>query len=498
MATITKTLTGTLTGGRQTTFSNGYWGDFWQVKSGSNPLKVGGDSSNKYATNIMFNATTLNQLRSRSISSIVLTLSVSAGKVHASGNTMYAIGYKYTSSSGAGVTTYSDHWARSNADSTAKATSVVAYLTTGTSSEYSGAKTYTLSLSGTVPKYGYTMGPGNSTTTQNITLSSASLAVTYTAYTYTVSYNKGAEGTGENTSDTKTEDTALALKGAIFTRAGYTQTGWSTSDGGAKVYNLGASYTANAAVTLYPYWTANTATIKFNVNEGTITTGTGTTRYRVSNSLVQVSSDSGSTWADLTDTISTGTEYVNLWNVGTYGAVNTGHHVDNETAYRVGSTSGRLVNQQTTSASDTNAATVANLTGSSTITSNTTVTLYVNWLPDTYTVSFDKGAYGDGTNTTDTKTYGVDLTLPGAIFTRTGYKQAGWTSVDGGSKEYDLNGSYTANAAITLYPFWEISSIIHTKYNGVMVDCPIYVKLNGEMRIAIVYVKQNGVMVQTG
>ena len=72
--------------------------------------------------------------------------------------------------------------------------------------------------------------------------------------TYTVTYDPGANGTGSQQTDTKTENVALTLKGAIFTRDGYTQTGWATSDGGARVYGLGASYTANAAVTLYPFW----------------------------------------------------------------------------------------------------------------------------------------------------------------------------------------------------------------------------------------------------
>ena len=69
--------------------------------------------------------------------------------------------------------------------------------------------------------------------------------------------------------DTKTKDVALTLKGAIFTRTGYTQTGWAKSDGGAKAYDLGVSYTANATMTLYPYWTANTYTVTFNANGGT-------------------------------------------------------------------------------------------------------------------------------------------------------------------------------------------------------------------------------------
>lgn len=91
--------------------------------------------------------------------------------------------------------------------------------------------------------------------------------------------------------------------------------------------------------------------------------------------------------------------------------------------------------------------------GSINVASGTTV-LYAVWKLITYTVSYNKGSNGSGTNTTDTKTYGVPLTLKGAIFTRTGHTQTGWSITDGGSRAYSLNGSYTANAAVTLYPFW--------------------------------------------
>lgn len=76
---------------------------------------------------------------------------------------------------------------------------------------------------------------------------------------YTVTYCPGANASGELQKTTKTHGVVLTLKGAIFTRDGYTQTGWATSDGGAKVYNLDAPYTANLAVTLYPFWMVNSS-----------------------------------------------------------------------------------------------------------------------------------------------------------------------------------------------------------------------------------------------
>lgn len=87
---------------------------------------------------------------------------------------------------------------------------------------------------------------------------------------YDVIYNCGTYGSGSQQTATKTQGTALILKGAIFTRAGYTQTGWSTSSTGAsKTYDLGASYTTDAAITLYPYWRANTYSITYALGGGT-------------------------------------------------------------------------------------------------------------------------------------------------------------------------------------------------------------------------------------
>ena len=222
--------------------------------------------------------------------------------------------------------------------------------------------TFVAYISGTVPtRTGYTflgwsesMGattaqyqPNDSVTFQATasTVTKALYAV-WRAKTYTVSYNKGSNGSGTNTTATKTYDVDLTLRGATFTRTGYDQDGWSTTDGGSLVYALGGTYSANAAVTLYPHWRAKT-----------------------------------------------------------------------------------------------------------------------------YTVSYNKGSNGSGTNTTATKTYDVDLTLRGATFTRTGYDQDGWSTTDGGSLAYALGGTYSANAAVTLYPHWKpMQSVISSVTSSVPAD----------------------------
>lgn len=79
--------------------------------------------------------------------------------------------------------------------------------------------------------------------------------------TYTITYNKGANGTGTVASTTKTHGVNATLSSSTFTRSGYTQTGWSTTDGGSKAYNLGGTYSTNADATLYPYWTQNTHSV---------------------------------------------------------------------------------------------------------------------------------------------------------------------------------------------------------------------------------------------
>ena len=103
----------------------------------------------------------------------------------------------------------------------------------------------------------------------------------FEARTYRVICAPGADGTGSSSTIVKGYDTAVTLPGALFTRTGYTQTGWATTDGGAKVYELGGTYSANEAVTLYPVWTVNRYTISFDTDGGSeiapITQDYGTT-----------------------------------------------------------------------------------------------------------------------------------------------------------------------------------------------------------------------------
>ena len=84
--------------------------------------------------------------------------------------------------------------------------------------------------------------------------------------TYKITYNANG-GSGAPTNQTKTYGTALTLSSTKPTRAGYTFKRWNTkADGSGINYAPGASYSANAVVTLYAIWEIVKYSIKFDKN----------------------------------------------------------------------------------------------------------------------------------------------------------------------------------------------------------------------------------------
>ena len=88
-----------------------------------------------------------------------------------------------------------------------------------------------------------------------------------------VTYQPGTNGSGNAVTDIKFYNDALTLRGALFTRTGYTQVGWATVDGGEKVYDFGGSYDKNQALTLYPVWQRDTYAITYDLDGGTAAEG---------------------------------------------------------------------------------------------------------------------------------------------------------------------------------------------------------------------------------
>lgn len=97
--------------------------------------------------------------------------------------------------------------------------------------------------------------------------------------TYKVTYNANG-GSNAPAAQNKTYGTALTLSSAKPTRTGYTFKGWNTKANGTGTnYAAGASYTINAAITLYAVWTANTYTISYDANGGDVAPGKQTKKH---------------------------------------------------------------------------------------------------------------------------------------------------------------------------------------------------------------------------
>ena len=229
-----------------------------------------------------------------------------------------------------------------------------------------------------------------------------------TAQTYTVSYNANGGSTAP-ASQTKVHGVTLTLSSTIPYRFNYEFLGWSVSSSATTAtYTAGGSYTGNASVTLYAVWKYKPATytVSYDANGGTGAPGRQTKTYGVTLAL--------------TTLIPTRRNYSFVgWS------------------------------------KDRNA-TSASYTAGGSYTDNTDVTLYAVWQynPETYTVRYDANG-GTGAPASQTKTYGVPLTLSAVKPTRAGYEFLGWaTSRNATTSEYALGERYTDEAGVTLYAVW--------------------------------------------
>ena len=94
-----------------------------------------------------------------------------------------------------------------------------------------------------------------------------------------------------------------------------------------------------------------------------------------------------------------------------------------------------------------------------TYTVNGDTTLYAAWKPEERAVAILPGAEGTGEGVTDAYPYLTEVTLPesgaAARVYRDGYSVTGWSTTDGGEKDYDLGETVTVSNDLTLYPVWQ-------------------------------------------
>jgi len=96
------------------------------------------------------------------------------------------------------------------------------------------------------------------------------------------------------------------------------------------------------------------------------------------------------------------------------------------------------------------------------LTANSTYGLWFDRIE--YAISYD-ACSGSGAPAAQTKRYGVNLTLSSTTPTRTGYTFKGWGTACNSTAVYQPGGSYSTNAAATLYAIWSTNYTV-TFYNS--------------------------------
>lgn len=235
----------------------GYWNATWSnVEYGSSiNTNYNGyvchstDSGLTHFTSIFFNSSTLATLRTKTVTSITLTIYFSA-----TDNTGIVVRLKSNSTT-SDFTTPGSNIASATANSS--------------------SKSWTLTSSG-VPQYGYVVGPSATNSTMNdwVRISSATLVVVTneTDYSYTLAYNaNGGSGAPSNQTGSNTQASpsyTFTISNTLPTRNGYIFLGWSINSSATTAdYVPGGTITVTSSgtTTLYAVWQAATQTYTFNL-----------------------------------------------------------------------------------------------------------------------------------------------------------------------------------------------------------------------------------------
>ena len=309
---------------------------------------------------------------------------------------------------------------------------------------------------GSIPALGHSYGSWVNDTAAGVrrrTCSRCSNVETET-YFYNVAYNANG-GSGAPVTQIKTKNTNLALSSTKPTRTGYTFQGWATSSNASSAaYQPGGTYTANAAVTLYAVWKANTYRIQYNLDGGSF-----------DNNLDSIY-EWDAPWAHIVQQLNpTVTQFDGSYGESDYlffrieqptreGYIFDGWEItgmdDSVHHYWDFSLAEELTfNSKSTENKNFEFHNLRSTDG--------LVTFTAKWKPNTYTVSYD-ALGGHGAPDSQIKTHGSTLTLSSAVPTRNGYIFKGWSeSATAISPTYLAGGAFNENKNTILYAVWEHS-----------------------------------------
>lgn len=240
-----------------------------------------------------------------------------------------------------------------------------------------------------------------------------------TAHTVTFDAN-----TGSGTMPNQTACSPTNLTSNVFSKTGYSFSGWATSPSGSVVYANNASYNFLADITLYAVWTINTYTVTFN----------GNGHSSGSPSVASVSGNYGSTVTLATDGTLAKTGYhFGSWNTASDGS---GTNYTSGGSYTIGASN---------------------------------ITLYAKWIPNNYTITFDGNGATGGSTASQTLAYTSTASLNTNGYTKTGFVFKGWnTQADGSGTTYLDGASYTMGLGdVTLYAIWKLPTCFEEDFSSI-------------------------------
>ena len=257
----------------------------------------------------------------------------------------------------------------------------------------------------------------------------------YAALRWAITYNGNGSGSGTvpaaGTYTTGGAAYTVANNTGSLARSGYTFTGWNTAaDGSGTPYPAASSYTTSANTTLYAQWSPVTYNLTYNGNGSTGGSVPGVGTYTSGNSPYVV--------VDNTGTL-TRTGYVFTgWNTMVSGLG-------------------------------------VPLVPGATYVPTADQTLYAQWVPTTYVISYNGngatagGVPPNGGYTSGGSAYTVLGNTGSPALTRPGYTFGGWNSLqDGSGTPYGpgtANLTYSSTADLTLYAQWAPNPSYAITYN---------------------------------
>lgn len=215
-----------------------------------------------------------------------------------------------------------------------------------------------------------------------------------------IDYNGNGATSGSVSSQTKWRNTDITVKSNGFTKTGYTFNNWYSSYG-EKMYNPGATYSANGGTTMRAQWSANKYTVIYNPNGG-------------SGSIAK---------AEAT--------YDSYFTLQKIGYEKTGYEFNGWATTNTATTAQYKVGDR-----------VRNLT----TTNNGIVNLYAVWKPITYSIIYDPGDDKIFERMADSShVYDVPKNLSRNTYVKTGYDFQHWLASSDDSNS-SLNGAIFADS----------------------------------------------------